>query len=253
MSYTLYASNISFSYKKKNIFNNLSFGLSENELLTILGPNGAGKTTLLKCLLGLNKISNGSISLYNKDINSYSTKEFSKLISFVPQQVLGFSTISVEDFLIMGRAPYISLLSKPSKNDLLKVSEIIQLLSLENLIHKKLIQLSGGELQKVYIAKALVQDTRIIFMDEPTSALDVKRQLDVFKLLNRLKSLNKTVIITTHDLNFALRQNGKSLILGDNFQLYGDSKKIITKENIKLIYNIDVNTYEFGGEKIVYF
>lgn len=225
----LKVNNLSFSYSKKEILDDVSFELNDGEIITILGKNGVGKTTLLEILLSIKKAKEGSIILNNKDLKEYSSKEKAKLIAYVPQ-ILDETNLTVYDFLLLGRIPYFNL--SPSKEDKDEVLKIISDFELENIANHSMNKISGGERQLVSIARAMLTKPKILILDEPTSALDVQ---NTKKVLNTLKSLvnkeNVSIIISMHDINEALAISDRLLMFKEGKILF-DIKPSLVDENV---------------------
>lgn len=164
-------SNLKFSYKNKEIFNQIDFNLESNEILSILGPNGVGKTTLLKCINRILRPQGGSILVENQDIMNIKRIEIAKKLGYVPQRNETVR-ITVFDAILLGRKPHIKW--DVSNKDISLVNSAMKKLNMEDLSLRYLDELSGGELQKVGIARAIVQEPKILLLDEPTSSLNLK-------------------------------------------------------------------------------
>jgi len=235
------AQNISFSYSKKEILNNIDFKLYKGDILSLVGKNGCGKTTLLKILLGIYK-GKGSIKICQKDISEYKNKELAKLISYVPQTHQIPFDYSVFDVVMMGRLAHINLFSNYSQKDksiALKNLKKVGILHLKNSIYSKI---SGGERQLAFIARALTQESKIIFMDEPVTGLDYGNQLKLLKFLKSLANEGYTFVKTTHYPDHALYASNKVMMLKDGEVLdYGSVEKKLSAKNIKKLYNVDVD------------
>ncbi|PKL00674.1 MAG: iron ABC transporter ATP-binding protein [Tenericutes bacterium HGW-Tenericutes-1] len=231
---------LSFAYGKDHILNSISFSVEEGERLIIIGNNGVGKTTLLKCLNQMLEPKKGLITFNDINLNTYSHKELAKLMAYVPQSI-SYTEQNVFETVLLGRKPYINF--QPSINDYLKTETIINQLSLQHLALKNTNQLSGGERQKVAIARALNQESKIILMDEPTANLDIKKQLELSDFIIDISSKNKIMmIISMHDINLALRIGTKFLVLKEsNIYAFGD-KSIITKQLINDVFNVNSKT-----------
>lgn len=239
--------NLSFSYcKNKKVLDNISCKLTEGKCIIVLGPNGAGKSTFLKCLVGINKIDTGKVVIENKDIFSISNNERAKLISFVPQNP-SFTDTTVFDAILVGRKPYITF--KESKEDLEIVSNIITKMDLSLKTIENVETLSGGQIQKVAIARALAQDTKVIYFDEPTSNLDIKSQYEIMDIIYSLTKENKLVIINMHDLNLAINYADEIILMKDG-KIIKHTKEI-TEEDIKLLYGVDVDIIHNNNQKII--
>ena len=170
----LKVNDLSFHYgvDKKNVLNNISIEFETKTVTAILGCNGSGKSTLLECIMGFNKCYKGKILLFDKNIKDYSLDVLSKIITYLPQQNDKLIEFKVFDFLLFGRAPYISVSSIPKKNENEKVLMYAEKMGINNLLNKNLNQLSGGEKQLVRITRSLIQEAEIILLDEPTASLD---------------------------------------------------------------------------------
>ncbi|HPC80752.1 MAG TPA: ABC transporter ATP-binding protein, partial [Methanofastidiosum sp.] len=204
-------SNLKFSYKNKEIFNQIDFNLESNEILSILGPNGVGKTTLLKCINRILRPQGGSILVENQDIMNIKRIEIAKKLGYVPQRNETVR-ITVFDAILLGRKPHIKW--DVSNKDISLVNSAMKKLNMEDLSLRYLDELSGGELQKVGIARAIVQEPKILLLDEPTSSLDLKNQQEILYLLSEIvDGHDVSVIMTMHDINSALRFSDKFIFL----------------------------------------
>jgi len=243
-------SNLCFSYGKKNIqiLNNVSFDLLPGECGVLLGPNGAVKSTIIKWIDGLVKYEDGSIKINNKEVKNYSKRKLAQTIGYVPQ-LIEFADMTVFDAVLLGRIPYIR--HQPSKHDLNVVDRVIHEMNLEMITHKNVNEISGGEQQKVAIARTLAQEPSILLFDEPTSNLDIKNQMEIVNLIKKLaKENNISILVTMHDINLALTFADK-FILVKNGNIYGvGNNSIIDSKSIKDVYELNV-TMNLIGEKIV--
>ena len=238
--------NLNFSYNKKKILKNINLEISENKFIGILGPNGCGKTTLLKNILGYLKGERGKIFLNGKENFEYSQKEKAKIISFVPQKSQMISPVTVEEFVIMGRLPYLkNSLSGYSKEDKETAFKYIEELGLEKFIKRNVLTLSGGEFQKVLLARAFTQETKIVILDEPTSALDLNHALEIMERVKKFTAQKKiTAVGVFHDLNLAAMFCDKIIFMKDGTVFAeGTPKEVFTKENMKEIYNLECEIF----------
>ena len=214
--------NLHFSYGNREILKGIDLEISEKKITGILGPNGCGKTTLLKNILGYFKGEQGNIFLDGKESRKFSQKEKAKLISFVPQKSQLMSAMTVEEFTLMGRLPHLNnSWDGYSKSDMEITKKYLAELDLEKFTERKAVTLSGGEFQRVLLARALTQETKIILLDEPTSALDLNHALDLMeKIRENVKEKGITAAAVLHDLNLAamfcdeliMLKRGKSLL-----------------------------------------
>ena len=240
--------NLSFSYDKKNkVLDDISFSINDGSIVGILGKNGVGKTTLMKAILGLNKGASGDILIDNVNLKGLKDSERSKLIGYVPQKI-EFSNSTVFDAILIGRRPYFKL--EPSSLDLKIVDEIINDLSLDKIAFKSVNNLSGGEMQKVAIARSLAQKTKILYLDEPTSSLDINNQIEVLDLITKVtKKSNLITLINIHDLNLALKYFDYLIILKDSKIIKDTSKDELTKDDIMDAFNVKAKIIEYDNKK----
>jgi len=192
--------NINFYFDKKPVLKNISFNISHKDCVALIGPNGAGKTTLIKLLAGLLKPSKGKIELFGKEINS----EIKKQIGYIPQNISvdNFMPILVQDVLYMGFLAKNGMFKKYSKQDVSLVEEVAKKLDIFKLMQKPIYKISGGERQKVSIARVLLQNAKILLMDEPLANIDISYQKDILKIINDTH-LNKNItsLIIVHNLH----------------------------------------------------
>jgi iron complex transport system ATP-binding protein len=240
--------NLSFSYNSEPVLNDLNFEAREGEVTFILGPNGSGKTTLLKCIAGILK-PRGAILVENQSLNDISKRELAKKLAYVPQRGdTGFLTVF--DVILLGRKPYMGF--GPTNRDYRIVKDVMSLLSLEKLAFRRLNELSGGELQKVMIARALAQRPRILLLDEPTNNLDVKNQIEIMRLIRKIaKESNISVISTMHDLNLASLYADRILMIKNGKIFASGGIEVLNKENIKAVYGVDVEVVRMNGKAVI--
>lgn len=238
----LTAENIHFYYGVRKILESISFDVDRGELIGIIGPNGAGKTTLLKILDGILKPRVGSVYLDGKRIQEMDVKEVARNIAVVPQGSAGDTEFTVFDVVMMGRTPHLGRLSLETVEDEFKVRKWMEITETIHLIERKLSEISGGERQRVMIARALAQEPRVLLLDEPTANLDICYQLQIMDLLMTLtRELRLIVICAIHDLNLAARYCDKLILMSDGRIIaMGRPVEVITTENMKKVFNVDV-------------
>jgi iron complex transport system ATP-binding protein len=214
MSAILDIKNVSLNYREKNVLKDVSFQVEKGEFFVIIGPNGAGKTSLLKIIAGLEKSHKGSILCRNRDLGDYTRRDLSKIIAIVPQQVDTDFPFTVEETVLMGRTPHLGLLGLESKQDYQLADRAMAFTDVTHLAKRRLYQISGGELQRVIIARAICQQPQIILLDEPTGALDPAHQLKIMDLMEQFRNdHNITVVMVSHDLNLAAMYGDRLLLL----------------------------------------
>ena len=246
-------SEIEYSFENKAILNKINIQIKQKEILGIVGPNGSGKTTVFNILCGLIKPTKGNIFIDGININNLSITQKSKLIALAPQNTIFPEDISVFELTVMGRNPYMNLLSWESLDDNELAVQYINRVGILQLATKKLKHISGGERQLALIAMVLCQETPIILLDEPTSNLDIKNQLHIMDNINAIReSSNKTILINLHDLNLAAKYCDKIIFLknGTVFS-QGTPYEVITSENIRNVYGISANVLNSSTHPIV--
>lgn len=236
---SLQIKNLSFGYKKNQmILNNINLEIKQGEILGILGPNGTGKTTFIKCINNIHKPSEGRILYDGNNIMNLSQLNIAKIIAYVPQYTNNFFPMNVIDTVMMGRMPYVK--KKYSDEDKEIVFSIIKKMNLEEFAFRNIKEMSGGERQRVFIARAMAQQPKIIILDEPTSSLDLYNQLFILHTITKLaKENNITIIMTIHDLNLASMFCDNILMLKDaHIFAHGKPESILTAENIYEMYKV---------------
>lgn len=231
--------NISFSYRQdKKILDDISLDVNQGDVLGILGINGAGKTTFIKCINNIFSPDSGTVKVNGKDISSMTPKEIAQLIAYVPQYNGTFFNINVLDTVMMGRLPYAG--RSYSKKDREIVYNILEKMNLEKFAFRSIREMSGGERQRVFIARALAQQPKIIILDEPTSSLDLHNQLFILKIIEDLaKRDNLTIIMIIHDLNLASMFCSKLVMLKEGkIFAQGNSADVLIEENISKVYKV---------------
>ena len=245
--------NLTFSYdNKKDIFNGISFHLKKGESMAVLGANGVGKTTMMRCMMGFLKLKEGDVWIDGMNTKTMSSSRFWQNISYVPQAknlVFGYSVLNM---VVMGLSQKVKFGFTPSKEDYEKAYALLKEMGLDDLANRSCNSISGGQLQLVLIARALIKEPDILIMDEPESNLDMKNQLKVLEIMKKIsKERNVTVIINTHYPEHALRYTDKTLIVGRNSYVFDESHKAITKENIHRYFDVEASIYdvEVGEER----
>ena len=230
-----------FSYGKRIVLSDVSFEANAGEILAVLGPNGSGKSTLLRCLTGFLRPKQGEIILNDQTIASCTAEKRARLIAYVPQK-LESAPLSVFESVLLGRKPYFTW--KASKHDMEKVEEILDRLDLAALAQRHVDQLSGGECQKVALARVLVQEPKLLLLDEPTSSLDIKSQSEMLMLLRDIvRERNLSVILTMHDINVALRYADRFLLLQSGKLVGNVLRDGLIPELIERVYDCPVEIH----------
>ena len=230
--------NITVGYKHFPVLKELSLRIKENEFLGIIGPNGSGKSTLLRTICGILQPWDGKILLQGVEISRLTKKEIARKIGYVPQSSSFAFPFTCEEIVLMGRYAH----DGHRKRDYEVVIWAMELTDTLMLKRRKINELSGGELQRVIIARALAQEPKILLLDEPTVHLDINHRMEIFKLLWELKSHGITIITVLHDLNLASEYSERVVVINNGRVVYdGLPQDIIDKEIIKRTYGIEVN------------
>ncbi len=232
--------NLSFSYGSINCISNVSLQLNTGCFYGLIGPNGSGKSTLLDLLSGHLFADEGSIHVHDKDIRTYPRRELARRLTSVPQSFTLNFDYSVEEIVLMGRYPYIPRFANPQEHDFLAVEEALHNLDIYHLRSRKVTQLSGGEKQRVMIARALAQDTNIILLDEVTSNLDVNHAVSIMKvMLDMVTRHQKTVLAALHDLNIASSFCDELIVIRDGaIVTNGSASEVMSERLVEDLYQI---------------
>lgn len=241
-----------FGYGAERIIEGLDLPVRDNKVLTVLGRNGVGKTTLLKCMMGFLKWDKGETLLDGKPLSSYPVRDVWKRVSYVPQAKRSPFAFSVLDTVVMGLNAMGGAFSVPSKEDYAKARDVLDELGMGAIADKDTSAISGGELQMVLIARALVSDPAILILDEPESNLDMRNQLRVLGAIEAISAKGRTTcIINTHFPEHALLVSDDTLFLGGKGRmLLGRTADVVTSDNIREFYGVEavVVPVELPGE-----
>ena len=243
---------VTFSYARVPVLKDVSLEIARKEILGVLGPNGAGKSTLLKCVDRILDPQKGCISLDGQDIKKLSRIELAKKIGYIPQSITHVFSATVFDTVLMGRRPHLGW--RTSEKDTEAVLETLQMLHIEDLAMRDINELSGGQMQKVFIARALTQEPDLLLLDEPTSNLDIRHQLEVMHTIKSIvRKKGISAILAIHDLNLAARYADRILMMNSGTIFSdGDPISVLTRDNIKLVYGVEAEVnYNDGRPYIV--
>jgi iron complex transport system ATP-binding protein len=235
------ARNLSFGYDSVNIIERLSFEFAAGELVAVAGPNGAGKSTLLELMCGNFKPRGGRVELDSKQLSSYSHKQLASMLSVVRQEFIPPFGFTVYETVMMARTQYFDVFGFETNSDRRIVERYLDITGIAHLSERRLDQISGGERQRVFIARALAQQTPVMLLDEPTSFLDMKHQVGIYDLLKRMQIEDgKTIVTIIHDINLARQYCDKVLLMGSEGEyLFGEPQAIFNRDNIKRFYDVD--------------
>jgi iron complex transport system ATP-binding protein len=231
-----------FRYESKSVLEDISFKIEKGDFIGLLGPNGSGKTTLLKIIDGVMKPTSGMVLLDGMDLKKIKREDISKKIAVVPQN--GFTNFQFKslDIVLMGRSPYIGKRQFETKKDIEIAENAMRETDCLHCADKFFDKLSGGEKQRILIARAIAQEPEILLLDEPNVHLDINHQIDCFELLKKLnRRKNVTVIAVSHDLNL-ISEYSKTVILMNSGKIFkiGNPDEVLTSENIESVYGCRV-------------
>lgn len=237
------AENISSSYGKCRALEDLSIDVDDGSIFVICGPNGAGKTTLLKIIAGLKKTDTGEVYIHGQSLSKYRRKELAWKSAYVAQSGYTELPFRVEEFVLFGRSAKGGILGFESGNDIKVARQSMSLTDVSHLADKYIDCLSGGEKQRVLIARAICQETELIFLDEPTSALDLGHQIRIMELMNSLrKEKGVTVVMVSHDINLTSRYADKILLMKNGKAIScGAPHDVLTREALENVYGCGIH------------
>ena len=243
--------NLTFRYSKfsRPVLNGASLELKPGQIGILLGKNGSGKTTLFKNILGINKPGSGRILFEGEDLLKMSRKERARRIAYVPQDI-HFGALTVFDSIMLGRVSYFGL--KSGDDDYKAVEKILMDMHLESFAFRMVDELSGGERQKIAIARAMAQEPKMMVFDEPTGNLDIANEQLIIEEARKLaKEKNIAILSSLHDLNQAISFGDKFFFLKNGVVKYAGGREIITPEVVKDTFDVDVRIREIDGQTVV--
>ncbi len=226
-------------YGQNTVINGIDLTVESGQVVTILGPNGSGKSTMIKTICGIMNRIDGSISVNGTDISNIDKTELAKIMAYIPQHTDFFGFATVYDSVLIGRKPHVKW--SYSNNDIRIAADSMKSMKIDDLYDRPVQNLSGGQLQRVTLARALTQQPEIYIFDEPTSALDLRNQLDTLKIMRAvIKHDNSCMLIALHDLNLALRYSDKVLAIKDGKSyMFGDTDDVINEKMIRDVYGVE--------------
>jgi len=238
--------NVSVAYKERTVVKDVSLTVSQGDWVCLIGPNGSGKTSLLKAVAGLLRNIAGRVEFNGRATQELSTREVARLVALVPQLPVIPTGMPVIDYVLLGRTPYIPYFGAESQLDLQIVRDVLQRLDLTHLSSQPVELLSGGELQRAVLARAVAQHAPILLLDEPTTGLDIGHQQQVLELVDSLRGEGKlTVLSAMHDLTLAAQFADELLLLSDgNVVARGAGPEVLNPESIRKYYGASVQVLE---------
>ncbi len=239
--------NLKQGYGSKVVLEDISLEVPEGSVVAILGPNGSGKSTLIKFVCRIKPPMSGSISVDGQDSLAMDRRTFSKYVGYVPQKYAPSDYMQVYDAVLIGRAPYMEWTY--SKNDFEMAAKAVEAMGIEDLLDKNVQDLSGGQIQKVTIARAIAQDPKYFVLDEPTSALALKNQMDTLRTMRDITSSGKTgALVALHDINLAMHFADSVVMIKDGLvHSSGTPAEAITERTIEEVYGVQSEIVEGRG------
>jgi iron complex transport system ATP-binding protein len=229
---------LSFSYGRMQVLRDVSFDLEEHSITAVMGPNGSGKTTLLRCLNGILEPDDGTVQLLGTETEGYSRRGLARRIAYVPQRSEA-GRVTAFDAVLIGRRPHMAW--RVTAEDVRLTEAALRLLGLQPLALRHTDEMSGGEHQKVCLARAIVQQPALMLLDEPTASLDLHNQLEILGLLRRIvKGHRMSAVVTMHDLNTAFRYADRFLFLRDGGIHADVDREGITPQIVEEVYEVPV-------------
>jgi iron complex transport system ATP-binding protein len=243
---TLSFEQASVGYGDKKVLRHVSLGVETGEVLGVVGPNGVGKSTLIKAASGILPPLEGRVLINGKDINRLSPADRARLVAVVPQAVQLPETFQALDVVLMGRTPYLGWLGREGASDHRKAFEAMERTGTLHLTDRLVGELSGGEQQRLMIARALAQTPKILLLDEPTAHLDLKHQDEVLKIVRSLASKGGlAVLLTLHDLNLVARFADRVALLSDGkVRRLGNPAEVLTPDELAAVYGVAIQVMD---------
>jgi len=229
---------LSCAYDDRPVLNDLAFSVEQGSFFIVIGPNGSGKTTLMRVITGVLRCRRGTIRILGRPLAGYGRKSLARRIALVPQMTTVYFPFTVREAVLMGRSPHLGMLGFEQDKDVEMADEAMAFTQVSHLAERKLDQLSGGELQRVFIARAICQDPEIILLDEPTASLDLSHQVRIMDLMEQLKEQRGvTVMMVSHDVNLAAMYGDRLLLLKDGKAVtMGRPMEVLTFERLEEAY-----------------
>jgi iron complex transport system ATP-binding protein len=250
-TFAIEAADLSYSYRPgRPVLADVGLRAETGELLCVLGPNGSGKTTLLRCLLGQLRPERGAIRLDGRDLTGYSPKALARQLAYVPQMASSAFDFSVVDLVLMGRFAHTGLLGLTGRRDRAVARQAMQMTQTTDFASRRLDELSGGEAQRVMIARALAQQPAVMLLDEPTSQLDLRNQLLIYTMLRRLAhDWPMAVVCVSHDVNLAARYADRLVLICEGrVAAAGSVEEVIREDVLERVYGVGVDLISTGDE-----
>jgi len=236
---------VEFGYSSSPTISDICFEVGTGDMVSIIGPNGVGKTTLLKCLNRVHPLATGTVTVNDENVMGLSRREMAKRFGYVPQRA-HVSGSTVFESVLLGRRPYIDW--DVTEKDIRLTGKVIRLMGLESISQKHVDSISGGEYQLVQIARAIVQQPRVMLLDEPTSNLDICNQHRIMGTVTSIVQENgMCAVMTNHDLNLALRYCNRFIMMKGGRIYAAGGREVVNPQNIRAVYGMEAYVGDFNG------
>lgn len=243
--------NLEYEISGNKILKGINIDIKRNKLIGLIGPNGSGKSTLLKCMNGINE-SKEAIMINDQYIEKYSDIGLAKSVAFMNQNTNVTFPFFCEEVVMMGRYPHYEHGRKKKEEDLMIVEEAISYTKTDGLSKKLITQVSGGEKQRVMLAKVLAQRAEVMLLDEPTASLDIRHEEEIFRMSKNLTSKDTTIVVAVHDLRVAIKYCDELILLKEGNVLdMGTVEEVLTSKNLSYMYDLDIEVYENMHTKLL--
>jgi iron complex transport system ATP-binding protein len=237
---------VGIGYDKRSVLEEIDFSVNPGEIVAVVGPNGVGKSTLINAACGTLPLDKGSVCVDHEELGNMSAPQRARQISVVPQSTKLPSAFSVMDVVLMGRTPFLGWLERENAEDFKIADAAMRRTGTDQLADRLVGELSGGEQQRVLVARALAQASPVMLLDEPTSHLDLRHQDEVLKLVRELaKEKDLAILITLHDLNLVARYADRVVLLSNGkMHKIGLPEEVLTPEILAKVYGIQIHVFQ---------
>jgi ABC-type cobalamin/Fe3+-siderophores transport system ATPase subunit len=251
--HVLKAQQVQFAYRPQSpVLRGVDLVAEEGKLVSILGPNGSGKTTLLRCLLGQLKPAGGTIMLDGRELRKHSARGLARLMAYVPQFPQSAFAFTTREIVLMGRFAHTGLMGLASRHDLAVAEQAMAMTDTQAFADRTLDELSGGEAQRVMIARALAQQPSVLLLDEPTSHLDIKNQLAIHGMMQRVAhDWPMAVVCVSHDINLAARFSDELVLMRDGQVVAdGPASEVVRADILSQVYDVQIDLISAGDRPV---
>lgn len=244
--------NLTAGYGNEPVLRGIDLHVAENEWVGILGPNGAGKSTLMKVIAGLHQPDAGAVTVEGATPGDHGRRRMAQLVAYLPQDPFFPQAMTAGEYVLLGRSPHLSYFAVEGPQDVAVASEVLELLDAAHLANRQLGDISGGERQRVVLARALAQEPEVLLLDEPTTALDIGHQVAALDMIGSIRQERSvTIVAAMHDLSLAGQFTDRLVLLAEGrIVATGTAREVLTPELIRIHYNTEVAVVDVPGDGI---